>query len=108
MKITKSQLKSIIKEVIEESYSKTLIEEYELPEGVTLVSKSVDNKYDERNVDDFSKLDDKIETYYFDIDGIEYVASYDSEYDNISWEWNGEGDEVPDQYEQIESYIRYA
>lgn len=94
MKITKRQLKNIIREVIEESNDNTLPK----IELVTIT----ENLGDERapGYGDVVKYDFEVL-----IDGKDYYGTYNEDTDEIEWDWNGHSDDVPDNADIIEPIV---
>jgi len=96
MKITKRQLKGLIKEVIEES---KLVQE----ESSYTVSGIENVPFDERGPG--YKPESPLYDFYVDVDGIEYNGSYNIDTEKLEWDWNGEDDEVPPNYEEVEEVV---
>lgn len=78
------------------AFLKYLEESEQLPKGVKVVSREK-IEGDERSPHD----EPDAERIHFDINGTEYIGVFNHETGDTDWEWNGEEDPVPPQWEEL-------
>ena len=74
--------------------------------GVTITSR-VSDEVEAFNSNGVKLLPTR-ETISFDIKGVEYIADVDrsdSDRLDVEWQWNGEDNEVPEEWSEIEDYL---